>query len=318
MNPMMPAEPAPADSTLADSGPANSGPADSETKARVVTVMTVTVDGRSFALPLAAVTEVVEPGPVTPVPLAPPAAAGLINLHGRPTLAVDLGRWLGLGGRMPAMRRRAVIVEHDGLSCGILVDGLGAVGTPGQDDPLPVIDLPRLLTLEPPGDPALNQPPGDAAARPRPVPPEPQDPVPPPPPRPDPDPVATEPEADASLHDRLGGRDGIREAVARLARRVAADPLLTPFAAGIDPARLQALAADFFAMAFGGPADYAGPPLAAIQARLAQAGFGAEQEEAVLLHLRHALLELAVDEDAANEAAAALQAVWSDLLGRPV
>src|SRR3546814_10556054 len=80
-------------------------------------------------------------GPVTPVPLAPPAAAGLINLHGRPTLAVDLGRWLGLGDRTPALRRRAVVVEHDGLSCGILVDGLGAVGTPGQDDPLPVIDL---------------------------------------------------------------------------------------------------------------------------------------------------------------------------------
>src|SRR3546814_18638552 len=54
-------------------------------------------------------------GPVTPVPLAPPAAAGLINLHGRPTLAVDLGRWLGLGDRTSALRRRAVVVEQDGL-----------------------------------------------------------------------------------------------------------------------------------------------------------------------------------------------------------
>src|SRR3546814_6532866 len=74
MNPMMPAEPA-----HAVSAPADSGPADSGTKARTVTVMTVTVEGRSFALPLAAVTEVVEPGPVTPVPLAPPAAAGQIG-----------------------------------------------------------------------------------------------------------------------------------------------------------------------------------------------------------------------------------------------
>src|SRR3546814_13460759 len=79
---------------------------------------------------------------------------------GRPTLAVDLGRCLGLGDRTSALRRRAVVVEHDGLSCGLLVDCLGAVGPPGQSDPLPVLALPPLLALEPPGDPALTPPPG--------------------------------------------------------------------------------------------------------------------------------------------------------------
>jgi chemotaxis signal transduction protein len=51
---------------------------------------------RRCAVELSAIQEVIPLGPVTPVPAAPPAIAGAVNVHGQVVALLDLGLLLGL------------------------------------------------------------------------------------------------------------------------------------------------------------------------------------------------------------------------------
>jgi purine-binding chemotaxis protein CheW len=86
---------------------------------------TFQVAGGLYGLPVACVHEVLRAQPLTRVPLAPPAVAGLLNLRGQIVPAVDLR---ALFGREPGESPGGLVVVRaaDGLTA-LIVDGIGDV-----------------------------------------------------------------------------------------------------------------------------------------------------------------------------------------------
>ena len=119
-----------------------------------------------YGLDVARVHEVLRPQPLTRVPLAPGAVAGLLNLRGQIVPAVDLRRLFGIAPR--ETRGGLVVVRGSGDLTALVVDAIGDVrraegALPPQDHregpgycaytlPLPdrlltVLDVDRLLEL---------------------------------------------------------------------------------------------------------------------------------------------------------------------------
>ncbi len=89
-------------------------------------LVTMMVDGQLFGIPILKVQDIVEPQQITPVPLAPSAIAGVLNLRGRIVTVIDLRECLGAE---PIERERmmSVTVEHKGDLYTLLVDSIGDV-----------------------------------------------------------------------------------------------------------------------------------------------------------------------------------------------
>jgi purine-binding chemotaxis protein CheW len=106
-------------------------------------ILTLGVAAQACGVPVMAVRDVLAPPPITPVPLAPPAVAGVMNLRGRVVTAVDLRRRLGLPPRPDGAAPVGIVVEHRGELYALLADSVGEVAT------LPVAErLPNPPTLE--------------------------------------------------------------------------------------------------------------------------------------------------------------------------
>ncbi len=89
---------------------------------------TFLLDGHLFGIPVTAVLEVLKAQPVTPVPLAPAAVTGLINLRGQVVTAVDLRTRLGLPPRPAGSPSVSVVVRcADGSPVSLVVDRIGDV-----------------------------------------------------------------------------------------------------------------------------------------------------------------------------------------------
>ena len=58
-------------------------------------LVTLTIDDHVAGIPIFAVQGIVEPFQITPVPLAPSAIAGVMNLRGRIVNVIDLRHCLG-------------------------------------------------------------------------------------------------------------------------------------------------------------------------------------------------------------------------------
>lgn len=90
--------------------------------------VTFRIDDRWFGAEVAEVHDVFAIQAVTPVPLARPDVAGLLNLRGRIVTAIDARKRLGMparaGGYAGAM---AIGVEREGESYGLVVDAVGEV-----------------------------------------------------------------------------------------------------------------------------------------------------------------------------------------------
>ena len=80
----------------------------------------------NYGVELARVQEVLRPLPVTRLPLAPPAIAGLINLRGRIVPVVDTHVVLG-GGPAPVRSTGFVVVRSAQGPVALLVDAIGDV-----------------------------------------------------------------------------------------------------------------------------------------------------------------------------------------------
>jgi purine-binding chemotaxis protein CheW len=94
---------------------------------------TFSVAGHLFGVEVTVVQEVIRYQPMTRVPLAPAALAGLINLRGQVITAVDLRRRLGFPERAAGELAMDVIVRtSDGL-VSLLVDRIGDVVEVAQE-----------------------------------------------------------------------------------------------------------------------------------------------------------------------------------------
>ena len=82
------------------------------------------VDELYLGIDALTVQEVLRNPGLTPVPLAPPAVRGLINLRGQIVTAIDLGARLG---RTPTARRMNVVVRSREGSVSLLVDRIADV-----------------------------------------------------------------------------------------------------------------------------------------------------------------------------------------------
>jgi purine-binding chemotaxis protein CheW len=87
---------------------------------------TFTIDGRSFGVDVSRVQEVVRPHEVTPIPLAPPEVAGLINLRGEIVTALDLRVRLGSETRAGDLGMNLIMTSDQG-PVSLLVDEAGEV-----------------------------------------------------------------------------------------------------------------------------------------------------------------------------------------------
>lgn len=96
--------------------------------------VTFTVAGQLFGIPVMQVQDILVPGRIAPVPLAPPEVRGAINLRGRIVTVIDMHRRLGLpdgsGAPSDAM---GVTVECGRELYTLLVDSVGdVIGLPAH------------------------------------------------------------------------------------------------------------------------------------------------------------------------------------------
>lgn len=88
---------------------------------------TFLLEGYLFGVPVPQVQEVIRFQPMTPVPLAPPAVEGMINLRGQIVLAIDLRRRLSLGERSAGELPMNVVMRTLDGAVSLLVDEIGDV-----------------------------------------------------------------------------------------------------------------------------------------------------------------------------------------------
>jgi purine-binding chemotaxis protein CheW len=87
----------------------------------------------SYAVPITAVKEIVNPATLTTLPHLPPAVAGVADHRGDVIVVVDLRARFGLGVLEDQSRSRWVLVNVVGRSVGLIVDQVTEVfGTGGE------------------------------------------------------------------------------------------------------------------------------------------------------------------------------------------
>jgi purine-binding chemotaxis protein CheW len=87
-----------------------------------VTLGCFEVGGRTVAVDVAHVREVIRWQTITPLPKAPALIEGVIDLRGAVVPVVDLGRALATTAVEPSARARIAVTEIDGLVVGLAVD----------------------------------------------------------------------------------------------------------------------------------------------------------------------------------------------------
>jgi purine-binding chemotaxis protein CheW len=90
-------------------------------------VVAIRVGNRDFGVPVMQVRDVLRRQHLTPVPRAPRAVAGLLNLRGRIVTAIDLRVRLGLPRQAPESDAAQIVVENGGELYALVVDSVGDV-----------------------------------------------------------------------------------------------------------------------------------------------------------------------------------------------
>lgn len=91
------------------------------------TFVTFSVAEQRFGVPVSRVQDILMPERIAPVPLAPTAVRGSINLRGRIVTVIDVRTRLGLGADAAADKAMGVTVEHRGEFYTLLVDRIGDI-----------------------------------------------------------------------------------------------------------------------------------------------------------------------------------------------
>jgi len=95
------------------------------------------VRSEEYGLPISRVSSIIRYETVTPVPRAPRAVQGVIDLRGRVIPVVDLGKRLFGAAFEPMPRSRIIVTETDSGAVGLAVDGASEVATFAPDDLMP-------------------------------------------------------------------------------------------------------------------------------------------------------------------------------------
>ena len=90
-------------------------------------LVTFTIAGQQFGIPVLQVQDVLSSRSITRVPLAPPEVAGSLNLRGRIVTAIDVRLRLGLPARPGDNAGMSIVVELRGELYSLMVDGVGEV-----------------------------------------------------------------------------------------------------------------------------------------------------------------------------------------------
>ncbi len=89
---------------------------------------TFDLDHLWFGIAVEQVQEVIASPAITPVPLAPRAVAGLINLRGQIVTVIDPWRHLGFEGRpAPTLAAMVIVLRSENAAVGLRVDEIGEV-----------------------------------------------------------------------------------------------------------------------------------------------------------------------------------------------
>lgn len=115
-----------------------------------------------------------------------------------------------------------------------------------------------------------------------------------------------------SLYERIGGETAIAELIPAFYVRVLADAELAPFFKHTSLEHLHGMQHEFFAMATGGPAEYAGSSLAH-----AHHGRGISKHHYARFahHLLETLLDIGVSQQEADEVIEALNIHVNEITG---
>lgn len=94
------------------------------------------LDGQSYGVDIARVREVLSEVQIEPVPGAPEAVLGVINLRGQIVTVLDLRAWLGRNATLSIAR--VMVLEHAGAILGLAVDAVTDVLRLVSEDIKPV------------------------------------------------------------------------------------------------------------------------------------------------------------------------------------
>ena len=97
----------------------------------------------TYAVSIGSVREIVNPGPLTELPHAPPTGAGVIDHRGEVVPVVDLRVRFGLPPLSDPRRAKWLLIEVEGRSIGLAVDRVTDVFGTGGSEVLPAPALGR-------------------------------------------------------------------------------------------------------------------------------------------------------------------------------
>jgi len=92
-----------------------------------VDVLHISIEGATYAVPLARVLEILPRVWLTPLPEAPPHVAGIFAYHGEVALAVDVRRRLGHGPAAPLVSDHFVLTRGRTRPLAVIVDRVHGV-----------------------------------------------------------------------------------------------------------------------------------------------------------------------------------------------
>ncbi len=102
-------------------------------------LVTSTIEGQLFGVPVLSVQDVLAPQKITPIPLAAEHVAGALNLRGRIVTAIDVRRRLNLPPRSKDDECMHMVIELGSQLYSLMIDSFGEVmDLPGDRfEPMP-------------------------------------------------------------------------------------------------------------------------------------------------------------------------------------
>ncbi len=104
-------------------------------------MITFLIGVQEFCIDVMVVREIRVWTPATPVAHAPSFVCGVINLRGKVLPIIDFAARLGLPSTEPTTRHAILVVEIDGQTIGLLVEGVSEILTLSQDRIQPTPDV---------------------------------------------------------------------------------------------------------------------------------------------------------------------------------